>query len=122
MAARCKATTARGEPCQAWPGASGYCFAHDPARRVEHMQASVKGGKRASRLRGLPPAHVGAVADLLPLLSRLIDDVLASEYSSTKRARTVVALARAYSEIAQASDLELRMAAIENALGERGKT
>ena len=113
MAQRCTALTARGLPCHAWAGESGYCFAHDPARRGQFQRASVKGGKRAARLRGLPPAQVASVADLLPLLARLIDDVLGSEYSSVKRARTVAALARCYSDIAQASDLERRIVALE---------
>ena len=110
---KCKATNRKGEPCQAWSGESGYCFMHDPGRRAQRQAACSKGGKLASKLRGLPPANVGAVADLLPLLASLIDDVLVNVREHDKRARTIVSLAKAYAEIAQASDIELRIMALE---------
>ena len=118
---KCKATNRKGEPCRAWAGASGYCFMHDPGRRAQRQAACSKGGKLASKLRGLPPAHVGSVADLLPLLASLIDDVLQNEYGAVKRARTVAVLCRAYSEIASTSDIELRIMALEVKASEQSK-
>lgn len=42
--APCKELTAKGKPCEAPAGASGYCFHHDPARAAERHAARVKGG------------------------------------------------------------------------------
>ena len=119
MPMKCSATNRRGQPCQAWAGASGYCFAHDPERTAAHSKASAKGGRKASKLRGLPAAKVRSVSDLLPLLSRLIDDVLVNEYGAVKRARTVAHLARCYANIVMTGELEQRVAAIERALARR---
>ena len=116
MAQRCTALTARGLPCQAWAGESGFCFAHDPARRGQFRRASVKGGQRAARLRGLGPANVASVADLLGVLSMVLDDVLQNEASPARRARCVATLTRAYIDAANAADLAGRVAALEEAL------
>ena len=67
----------------------------------------------ASALRGLPAANVKGVADLLPVLSRVLDDVLQNEASPTKRARCVVAICRAYHDISIGTEIEARVTKLE---------
>ena len=119
MSERCKAVNNRGLPCQAWAGADGYCFYHSPSRERERAQAGRVGGVVSKRLRGLAPVGVGSVSDLLPLLSLLIDDVLAGELKPTNRARAIVALAGCYAAIATGSELERRVARLEAQTNER---
>ena len=115
VATKCKATTATGAPCRAWAGPSGYCFQHDPDRATERARARARGGHASARLRCLPAANVKGVADLLPVLSRVLDDVLQNEASPTKRARCVVAVARAYYELSIGTEFERRLEVLENA-------
>ena len=47
---RCPGTAKTGEPCQATPGRSGWCFFHDPSRSdAEKVSAVRKGGLTATR-------------------------------------------------------------------------
>lgn len=110
---KCQATTRAGRPCRGMANESGFCFAHDPARRKAFERAAARGGTVSARRHCLEAAHVAGVADLLPLLSRMIDDVLERELHSVNRARAVGFLARTYYEISEGAEFERRLEALE---------
>lgn len=68
MMKQCEATRKNGEPCAAMAGASGFCFAHDPAKLAERRQARSKGGKaRHGRKLDGDQQAAAAPSDLLVL-------------------------------------------------------
>ncbi len=117
----CKATRRDGRACQAYAGESGFCLAHDPARAGEIAEARRKGGKaRHGRKLGdvrTPPAAVtlGSMSDVLALLERTAGDSLQLE-NSLNRARTLTYIAQTWAKCFEVSELERRLAAVEQRL------
>jgi hypothetical protein len=126
---RCRGSRRDGSPCQAPAtavGASGYCWAHDPANAAARREAQAKGGRHkatTARLGRLVPAT------LKPVLGTLIDalDEVRGEGGqppalSPQQAQAMAALARAAVAVFQVAELEPRLARLEEAAqdGRRG--
>ena len=116
-AKKCKETRKDGLPCQGWAGAnSEYCFAHDPALAAERKAARAKGGRARHGRRivqgGNEPVRVATVADVVDLLGRAINDTLALE-NSIARGRCLGYLAGVVVKALEASELEMRVTALE---------
>lgn len=110
---RCIARRRDGKPCSALAlGASPYCFAHDPERESERIEARRKGGRNSAslaRIRGLLPPR------LLPVYETL-ERALAQVHDGTlepRRASAMAALARAMVAVLTAGELEERVRALE---------
>jgi len=119
MQQRCNGTNKAGEQCngKALPG-SPYCIAHDPTKIVAITEARRKGGaarsNRAKARRELEGAAMTA-AELNGILAVTIRQVL-SEKKAPGIGQAIAALSRAALEAGKATDLENRMAAIEQRL------
>ena len=117
-AKKCKATRKDGKPCEGWAGAnSEYCFAHDPALAAERKAARSKGGharhgRRITTQGSNEPAGIATVADVVDLLGRAINDTLALE-NSIARGRCLGYLAGVVVKALEASELEMRVTALE---------
>lgn len=114
---RCQAQRRDGSPCGGWANASGYCFAHDPARAGAIAQARRAGGKaRHGRRIGATgngkPVALATLADVLSLLAGAVNDCLALE-NSLSRARTLGYLAGIWSTCFDTSEIERRLQALE---------
>jgi len=116
----CKATTRGGRPCQAFPVAgSDFCFWHDPSRAAQRTLARKKGG-RARHGRRLSTTgeivKLGSVADVVALLEGAVGDLLELE-NSVARARAVATLAGVVVKALEVSELEDRIARLEDKVG-----
>jgi len=115
---KCAATNARGEPCNAYAGAgSEFCFWHDPARAADRARARSKGGKARHGRHlatddGADPVQVQDVSDILALLARALNDVLALE-NSIQRGRAVGYLCGQALKVLEVSELNGRLEALE---------
>lgn len=123
MTKHCKAKTKTGQPCPNKPGASGFCFVHDPARGAERAAARRKGGQHsriphAGNAAGLP-TQIRTLDQVLQLLDYEVAELLPME-NSIQRGRLIVALAHAFIEAIKTGELEERVAAIERALQAQG--
>jgi hypothetical protein len=120
----CAAARKDGNPCQATPTHSGYCFAHNPALSSKRREARVKGGKgksRTVRAQKLLP-------DDLQVLDTLLDRAIAGVYQGallpaqgTSIASLVgakVRLREVSLKIAEQVELKEEVAALERRLGE----
>jgi hypothetical protein len=116
---KCKAKTKSGIPCPNRPGASGYCFTHDPSRGAERAKARKRGG--ASRLvakvadTSTVKTPIRDIAGVLSILDVATVDTLAL-YNSGERTRALVGVAMAYLKAFEVGEMESRLAAIEQAL------
>ena len=112
---RCAHVKANGERCGAYAlVGQDLCFIHDPDKAAERAAARARGGRaRATKGRKLGPFEILAVADWLPLLVALANDVCAHETRAIQRARAVATLARCYYDLSVGSELEARVAALE---------
>jgi hypothetical protein len=109
----CTATRRNGRPCaaQALPGKS-HCFAHDPSLADKRQAAYIAGGhgkSNASR------AHKRLPADLRDVLTKLLTalDEVHGEIDP-RTAAAMASLAGAINRIYADSELEQRIAALEN--------
>ncbi|MBI4672785.1 MAG: hypothetical protein HY741_14085 [Chloroflexi bacterium] len=121
---RCKARTKSGALCPNHPSASGFCYAHDPARGRERARARRKGGSH-SRIphngnADALPKQVRTLQDVLAVLDYTLAETLPME-NSIQRARLLVALSHAFIEAIKEGELEARVEAIEHALKLRGE-
>ena len=111
----CEHVKSNGDRCGAYSQhGSRFCFHHDPAKQAERAAARARGGRaRATKGRALGPFEISAVADWLPILEAVTNDVCAHETRAIQRARAVATLARAYYDLTLGSELESRVAALE---------
>ncbi len=117
--ARCKG----GQACRAHPGASGYCFAHDPARAAERAAARKAGGQARHTPHSTadkPPAQVRTLTDVLALLDYAMAEAVVME-NSVLRGRLLVQFAGAYTEVIKVGEFEQRLATLEAALKAGGR-
>ena len=121
---RCKATTKSGDPCAAYAGdGSDYCFWHDPAKAEERKAARQRGGQARHGRNVIPPTggepvEIRQVGDVLPLLERAVNDLLALE-NSIARARAIGYLAGVAIKTLEVSELAERVAELERVLRKR---
>ena len=117
MAKQCKAKTKSGSRCPNNAGESGFCFAHDPDRHAERSAARKKGGfnrRTAARVSGDEPIKIASTADVLKLINAIIADTWVQD-NSANRSRALLSTADLAIKALTASDLEERIAALEQA-------
>ena len=111
---RCAHVRDNGSRCLAHSmHGSAFCFHHDPDTAEARKAARSKGGRVSAAMRSLSAAHVACVGDLLAVLSWCIDECMELSCSPLKRSLAISRLAATYASIAQTSDLESRVAALE---------
>lgn len=122
MKQRCKAKTASGLACQANPGSSGYCWAHDPALAAKRAIAHKRGGENHPRLNAkpFPECDVKTAAGLLSLMEHVIKETWEIE-NSVSRNRTLGYLGQVQKGVLEVGELEERIAALEQTLAVGGK-
>lgn len=113
---RCTATRRDGTPCAAPPSAvdaaTGFCWAHDPAKREARREARAKGGRQratSARAEKLLPSHMRPV---LGAVLAAIRDVRAGAITPAQ-ASAIASLASAAVKVYQVGILEERVAQLE---------
>lgn len=117
---RCVGLRKDGSQCNGLALGSLYCFAHDPARAGERVQARRKGGRNSAkivRLRGLAPPRL---RDLFDVLEVAVGEVHGGALAPPA-ATAMAALARAMVAVLDAGDLAERVAELEQAVSDRGE-
>jgi hypothetical protein len=111
----CLASRRDGQPCRSPAvGASGYCFAHDPGRAPEHLEACRRGG-RARSARSKPPSP-GELAALYRQLDLAIEEVQAGTLDP-RRALAPAGLVRAKCATLQLGEQRSRFEGLADQLG-----
>jgi len=120
MAAKCSATTRRGIPCGSPPlPGSALCWLHDPNVAEQRREASRKGGKarsNAARAKKALPAEIMTDAELLSWLGVMLKRVMAGA-TTPAIGNSVATIAKAMVAVRQASELEDRLAELEQRAG-----
>jgi|SRR5215211_6613670 len=124
MQQQCSGITKAGGRCRgrALPG-SAYCIAHDPARVVELAEYRRQGGKaksNAARARREIERAALTPNELQGILGVTIKAVLAGA-KPPGIGQAVAALARAAMSVREQSEIETRLAALEEATGQSGR-
>ena len=117
--ATCTGTRRDGAPCTSpLVGASGRCFAHDPARHEQVAAARARGGhgkRRIARVEKLVPA---SLRPTLSLLFTALEETHAGELDA-KQAQAMAALAGAIARLYTTAELEQRVTDLEQAANGR---
>ena len=127
MQATCKSTNSSGGPCAAQPiRPSGYCWVHDPQCAEQQAAWRRKGGQsRSNRRRALAklPDELMTLRSVQAMLCKALKDVIAGELEPGV-ANASASVARAIAAVAQAGDMEDRVAELERAagIGRQGRT
>jgi hypothetical protein len=121
----CKAITKGGQPCQSFTvTGSDFCIMHSPERAGAIAEARRRGGqarhgRKVGPVGDAEAVQLATVADVLDLLKRTADNLLALE-NSVSRGRAIIALATAWGTLWESSELERRLAALEAERENRG--
>jgi hypothetical protein len=111
----CLASRRDGRPCRSPAvGVSGYCFAHDPGRAPQHLEACRRGG-RARSARSKPPSD-GELATLYRQLALAIEEVRAGTLDP-RRALALASLVRAMCATLQLGEQRSRFEGLADQLG-----
>jgi len=96
----------------------GFCFTHEPEAKQAHREASIKGGS-ASKCNdlNLPPLSLKSTQDVIILLEDTINALRSGDIKE-KTATTVGYLANILLGAFEKSNLENRLEAVENLIGE----
>lgn len=110
----CPEKNSLGQPCQAAPGKSGYCFWHDPGREKDRDAARLRGGfrRKVPKTTGETPPDISSIQDVLLWTNAVLKDEAAQE-NSHQRSRTIAALLRIALEGVQVGDFEKRLENLE---------
>src|SRR5215213_5557463 len=123
MVARCKGLNTAGEPCGAQALRDGWCAWHDPERQDEMTDARRRGGQaRSNKARAKKQLVAAAMrpAKLEGIIGVTITQVLAGT-KTPGVGQAVAALARAAMHVREQSEIETRLAALEEAAGQSGR-
>ncbi len=119
MDGKCSATNKDGSPCSgpALPGRA-FCWSHDPQLEERRRAGRVRGGtNRANAARAKKAAaDVMTLTELRGRLCVVFDEVASGELDKGVGV-ALASIAKAIASIAQVSDLEERLAALEAAAG-----
>ena len=115
MDARCKALNAAGTPCgaQARPDLQGYCPWHAPELEAERVTWRKRGGHARSNANRARKAMKSA-ADVTPVLWTALNDLAAGTLEPA-RGTAMAAVARALVALHEATEMEERISALEQA-------
>jgi len=123
MVEKCAAITRGGRPCPSPPLAgSAWCWTHDPNAAGARVEASRKGGRarsNAERAKKQIPAAMGA-DELAGWLSVLFKGVVGGRIEP-KVGTAAATIARALLEVRNQTEIEERLAALEQAAGIDGR-
>src|SRR4051794_21832864 len=107
--AKCNAKNERGADCNAFAGAGGYCFMHDPSTGQERALARRSGGlstrKPHNADASLVPADVRTIEGVFALLNYAMQETLILD-NSVARGRLLVSLAHGFIEALKVGELE----------------
>lgn len=118
---RCKGQTKAGKPCGAAPTDGGLCFFHaNPSKAAELGRIGGRKNGRANSGALNPSLALNSVAEIRNSLPRLIDDVCTGRLHP-RRASALAILVNLQLRAIVNSDLEQRLAKVENLLAEREK-
>ncbi len=114
MDRRCKGANTAGEPCDAKPvRPSGWCYWHDPALEAERTAGRRQGGRQRAHTARAKKAMKGT-GDVTPVLWQALTDLAAGTLEPA-RATAMASVARALLAVHEATELEDRIAALEQA-------
>jgi hypothetical protein len=122
MARQCQRRTRGGGPCKGRAGASGFCPIHDPANAVGFARGRKAGGRSRGRKAAVlpkdtPEAPLASMADVVTFLGATVNRVLRGQLDA-KVGNTLGLLCGQLVRALEKSDLEARLAAVEQALAE----
>ncbi len=121
MDRRCKGANTAGAPCDAKPvRPSGWCYWHDPALEAERTAGRRQGGRQRANTARARKAMKGAGA-VVPVLWQALNDLAAGTLEPA-RGQAMASVARALVAVHEATELEERIAALEQVAGVGGKT
>jgi hypothetical protein len=98
-----------------------FCYFHNPKVSIERTEARRAGGRgnRAAVLpKDTPPVPLGSLQDVVSLLSETINEVRLGQLDP-RAANSIGYLSTVLLKALDASDLEKRIAGLENALSDR---
>ena len=123
---RCQAYSSSGNPCQSWAvDGSDFCFWHAPELAEKRKLARTNGGKARhgrkldSDLTGVP-VKLESLGDVVTVIEGALTDLLCLE-TSVARARAVGSLCSVAIKALEASDLEQRIARLEETVARESK-
>lgn len=119
MRRRCSFAKPDGQPCQMAPQHDRpYCFAHDPERAAEAAEARRLGGLRRRKEGTLAVAYDLPGLDTVEGIRRIFEivraDLLGLE-NTIGRARTLIAVGMAATNLLKTGDFEARLEVLEEA-------
>jgi hypothetical protein len=124
MDAKCIAVTKDGRPCSAGPvRPSGYCYWHDPALLEQRRTDRQRGGAARSNVARARKQIAGAVlspSDIQGLLGATLRAVIAGRIEPGI-GNAAANLARALIAVREATEIETRLAALEEQAGRQGQ-
>src|SRR5687767_6411221 len=116
---KCDAKNRRGGPCNAFAGASGYCFMHDASRGRESALARRNGGLSTKKPHNsdasLIPSDIRSTDGVFAILNYALAESIILD-NSIVRGRLLVSIAHGYIEALKIGELEKRLEALEMAL------
>jgi hypothetical protein len=127
MAEQCQHRKPDGTSCRAFAcTGSPYCFTHDPHRAGDRRRAQKKGGRAAHRKVAVLPANtpdaaLTSLGEVAAFLAVVVNKTARGEIDS-KVANSLGLLCNQLQKCIQASELEMRVAALEEALARKGAT
>ncbi len=115
MQERCRALNAAGKPCaaQARPDLGGFCPWHAPELEAERVAWRKQGGHARSNANRARKAMKRA-ADVTPVLWTALNDLAAGTLEPA-RGQAMASVARALVAVHEATELEDRISALEQA-------
>jgi hypothetical protein len=112
---RCKGTTRTGRPCRAAATEGGLCFFHSNPNKAAELGRIGGTKNRYTFVSGdRPPLAIESVKEVQTTLTRLIDEVYSSKLSP-KTAAGLAALLNLQWRVIRSTDLEKRIARLEQA-------
>jgi hypothetical protein len=124
MEQMCIATTKEGRPCSAGPvRSSGFCYWHDPALLEQRLTDRQRGGAARSNVARARKQIADAVltpADLQGLLGATLRGVLAGRIEPGV-GTAAAGIARVLLAVREATDVETRLAALEEQAARQGQ-
>jgi hypothetical protein len=112
----CRGTTKAGAPCRGIAQANGWCLMHDPARRDDARAAQASGATARNKLVAIHGRRQNL--DSVPALVRFTSGVVLDVVDGTLSpdiARVALYGASIQRQLLEASDLEARLRALEDA-------
>lgn len=120
----CQVRKLNGAQCKGFARPNGYCFAHDPAMQAKRAEAVSRGGKHSAKsyrlVRSLPNELADIPARLREWLERIEEGKAYPRDCEAYCAvvTTLLAILKFADERTAQRELEERLAAVEQALGE----